>query len=455
MKKPIFLILILLIFLSLACGFNFSTAAISEAKMAKDPDGQQPTTVFSPDEAFYAVVELNNAPDDTTVKAVWIAVEVEGTEPNLSLDEAAVTSGDGTLQFDLTSQNPWPAGKYKVELYLNDKLDHTLEFEVEGESVAQQPSPTPEPTASPTPKPTATPEPTATPRPTAAPVNSAGDSLTTVSVEQPIEAAEEYDPLPLQADRYIHPSGAFSFAVPESWELISEDETSAMLGIDPAVVGATYLEAGRPVTEKEMQDFLNSFIDRFVNTFGEDYEIIKQETLSDDSIYVALSYTSSTTEDGDIDFFFEQRETVIYTFYFVTSTYEELEPTWHEIIASYSVDPQAVIAKAPTATPTRPAPKPTPVPANPFMPQAGRSRLYVFNEFNQELTFTINNKEHKIPPAGIDHPIPIDLDPGRYTYTISIPGGAANGEVTLAANQSWAVGVRGDSAVYNPFQVYP
>ena len=71
------------------------------------------------------------------------------------------------------------------------------------------------------------------------------------------------------------------------------------------------------------------------------------------------------------------------------------------------------------------------------------------------MTFTIEGKEVKIPPAGLDHPTPIDLTPGRYTFTISIPGGAANGEVTLAADQSWSVGGRGDGAVYNPFQVYP
>ena len=49
----------------------------------------------------------------------------------------------------------------------------------------------------------------------------------------------------------------------------------------------------------------------------------------------------------------------------------------------------------------------------------------------------------------------IDLDPGKYTFTVSIPGGAVNGEVEMGKDQSWAVGVRGDGVVYNPFQVYP
>jgi hypothetical protein len=112
---------------------------------------------------------------------------------------------------------------------------------------------------------------------------------------------------------------------------------------------------------------------------------------------------------------------------------------------------------APTNTPKpRPTATPKPVKTNPYAPQAGQSRLYVFNEFGRELIFTINNQEYKIPPAGIDNPTPIDLAPGRYTYTISLPGGgSANGEVTMDANQSWAVGVRGDGAVYKPAKVYP
>ena len=79
----------------------------------------------------------------------------------------------------------------------------------------------------------------------------------------------------------------------------------------------------------------------------------------------------------------------------------------------------------------------------------------MFNEYGQEIVFTIANQEHKIPTGTPDDAKPIDLDPGKYTFTMSIPGGAVNGEVELGADQSWAVGVRGDGAVYNPFQVYP
>jgi hypothetical protein len=116
-----------------ACSFSASTANISSAKMARDQDGKQPTKTFSPDEAFYCIVELSNAPDDTKVRAVWTAVKAEGVKPNTEIDAAKATGGSGQIQFNLTNEGPWPTGDYKVDLYLNDakKPTKTLTFEVQ------------------------------------------------------------------------------------------------------------------------------------------------------------------------------------------------------------------------------------------------------------------------------------------------------------------------------------
>ncbi len=124
------LIIILVLALSLACEFSASTANIKDAQMARDPGGEQPTTTFAPDEAFYCVVELANAPDDTTVRAAWTAVAAEGVDPDFFIAEKELTSGSGALNFELTNDSLWPNGEYKVDLYLNGDLDRTLEFEV-------------------------------------------------------------------------------------------------------------------------------------------------------------------------------------------------------------------------------------------------------------------------------------------------------------------------------------
>ena len=129
----IYLALAVLILAALACDFSFTTANFADAQMARDPEGSDPTTVFSPNDTFYCVVDLDNAPDDTTVSAVWTAVDVEGTEPNTRIDEVELTTGTGTLHFELSNTNPWPEGQYKVDLYINDELAQTLEFEVQAQ----------------------------------------------------------------------------------------------------------------------------------------------------------------------------------------------------------------------------------------------------------------------------------------------------------------------------------
>ncbi len=115
------------VLITLACGFSVSTANFKDAYMARDYAGNERTTTFAQGDDFYCIVLLRNAPDDTKVKASWIAVEVEGEQPNTFIDD---TTGDDTLHFSLTNSNLWPIGRYKVELYLNDKLERSLEFEV-------------------------------------------------------------------------------------------------------------------------------------------------------------------------------------------------------------------------------------------------------------------------------------------------------------------------------------
>jgi hypothetical protein len=116
---------------SLACGVSASTANVRDAYLARDPEGSERVDIFFADETFYLIVDLANAPDDTSVRAVWTAVDADGVELNTLIDEAALESGDGRVTFDLSNDSLWPEGNYKVDLYLNEKLERTLEFSVE------------------------------------------------------------------------------------------------------------------------------------------------------------------------------------------------------------------------------------------------------------------------------------------------------------------------------------
>ncbi|MBK8988901.1 MAG: serine protease [Chloroflexi bacterium] len=124
-----------LFFWLVACGgkeISFSTANIANARLTKDESGAQSTTTYAPDDTFWLIVDLANAPDDTKVKASWTAVAVTGADPNTILDDVELTNGSGVLTFDLTNNGPWPAGDYQVELFLNGESARVLPFRVSG-----------------------------------------------------------------------------------------------------------------------------------------------------------------------------------------------------------------------------------------------------------------------------------------------------------------------------------
>jgi hypothetical protein len=123
-----------------ACNFSFSTANITQATLAKDVNGSNfepvdPTSTFPADQpVIHLVISVANAPSDTKVKTVWTAVDVGSAAPaNTKIDEASVTlDASGTAHFTLSLPNSgaWPMGKYKVDVYLDDKLDRTLEYTI-------------------------------------------------------------------------------------------------------------------------------------------------------------------------------------------------------------------------------------------------------------------------------------------------------------------------------------
>ena len=123
-----------------ACNFSISTANITNATLSKDVTGStfepvDPTTTFPSDQpVIHLVANVANAPEGTKVKAVWTAVDVGDVAPaNTQIAEVEVTlDASGTAHFTLSvpDSGAWPVGQYKVDVYLNDKLDRTLEYAV-------------------------------------------------------------------------------------------------------------------------------------------------------------------------------------------------------------------------------------------------------------------------------------------------------------------------------------
>lgn len=131
-KSPIFIVIGMLILASIACNFSFSTANIDNVQLARDENGNDRTDTFSPTDTIYVLFDLKNAPDDSTVKAVWKFVDVEGEESNDQFAESdELTTGSAAVWFSFVpGAQGMPEGKYKVEIYLNDEREETREFTV-------------------------------------------------------------------------------------------------------------------------------------------------------------------------------------------------------------------------------------------------------------------------------------------------------------------------------------
>jgi hypothetical protein len=120
---------------SLACSFGNTELGLTNLRMAFDQDGKNVTTTFSPTDIFYAVADLANAPQGTKVEARWTAVNAADTEPNLEFQtqnlDITEESFSGTIYFQLSNDEGWPTGQFKVDLYLNGALAQTAEFSVQ------------------------------------------------------------------------------------------------------------------------------------------------------------------------------------------------------------------------------------------------------------------------------------------------------------------------------------
>ena len=134
-KIAVLMAVLALVISSLACALGNTELGLTNLRLAFDQDGNNPTTTFSTTDVFYAVAELANAPQGTKVEAKWIAVNAADTEPNLEFQTQTLDITDerfnGTIYFQLSNDQGWPTGQYRVDLYLNGALAQSAEFSVQ------------------------------------------------------------------------------------------------------------------------------------------------------------------------------------------------------------------------------------------------------------------------------------------------------------------------------------
>jgi hypothetical protein len=111
---------------------------ITQVVMAKNTTGDakdpvDPTTVFGTNATIHAVVKIKDAPANTAFKAAWYVTDVGGAAKADTLIDSTDLTSDGTrnLDFTLAPTSTWPAGKYRVEISVNGKLDQVVAYTVQ------------------------------------------------------------------------------------------------------------------------------------------------------------------------------------------------------------------------------------------------------------------------------------------------------------------------------------
>ncbi len=129
-------------------GTSPSTAADSQSGFectltdqvsANDVPGGAKESFSQTTPTIYLICDSDKVSKGEQVKATWIAVDTHDVAPaNYKIDEKSLTvdkdiTNDQTYTANLSLSKPdkgWPAGTYRVDLYVNDKLDKSVPFNV-------------------------------------------------------------------------------------------------------------------------------------------------------------------------------------------------------------------------------------------------------------------------------------------------------------------------------------
>lgn len=133
---PILFGLITVLTASLACNALApapATPGVSNIYMATDKDGTNRTNVFSPTDDFYVLFDVSGVDVGTKFQSRWYALEIEGQDPNTPIQTIDYTyeANISNIYFQLTNSDGWPAGNYKVEIYMNDAKVGEQQFSVQ------------------------------------------------------------------------------------------------------------------------------------------------------------------------------------------------------------------------------------------------------------------------------------------------------------------------------------
>ena len=100
--------------------------AVTSRRVGGDYTPIDITSQFSPADTFYCAVEVVEAERDTEIAARWYFGDSLISETTYTTE----APGTGYVAFELSSQQPWPEGLYRVEILSAGVVLRSIEFRV-------------------------------------------------------------------------------------------------------------------------------------------------------------------------------------------------------------------------------------------------------------------------------------------------------------------------------------
>lgn len=133
---------LLLLLILLVCPAAFAQPEQAEGPVAEaflafsngeGGPGEESAEFKTTDNPIYCVVNLTGT-DPQTVRMKLVAVRVAGLREGSQIVSTSYTTkqGENIVQFSGGPAKVWFVGKYRAEIFINDKLEKTLEFDVKG-----------------------------------------------------------------------------------------------------------------------------------------------------------------------------------------------------------------------------------------------------------------------------------------------------------------------------------
>jgi hypothetical protein len=137
-RKISLLLCLALLVIAAGCGKKTDTAGtsgttvrVTDVSLGRAIGGDKAVTdstdKFGPNDTIYASVATDGTAASATLRAKWTF------EDGQTVDDTSRTiapSGVERTEFHIAKPNGWPAGKYKLEVFLNNESAKTKDFEV-------------------------------------------------------------------------------------------------------------------------------------------------------------------------------------------------------------------------------------------------------------------------------------------------------------------------------------